>query len=109
MAGEQTRSFEQLSEHEQKAAMDVAVAVTVLGTRIPTLSKSFTNAVLTEFTNCYKVVPNVAKYALRELGVSLFKENWEFTVHKTGVMLTTEFKPVEGGSGPGNGQIHIER
>jgi hypothetical protein len=106
MASEQTRPFERLNVEEQKAAVDIAVALTVLGTRIPTLTKGFSDAVATEFVNCYKVVPNVAKYALRELGVSLFKENWEFTVHKTGMMITTEFKPVEG-SGPGNGQIHI--
>jgi hypothetical protein len=108
MASEQTRPFERLSVEEQKAAVDVAVALTVLGTRIPTLSKGFSDAVATEFVNSYKVVPNVAKYALRELGVSLFKENWEFTVHKTGMMITTEFKPIEGGAA-GNGQIIIQR
>jgi hypothetical protein len=89
------RPFEQLGEQEQKAATDVAVALTVLGTRIPTLSKVFTDAIVTEFTNCYKLTPNVGKYALRELGQNLFSQNWAFSVHKAGVMLTTEFKPVE--------------
>jgi hypothetical protein len=108
MASEQTRPFERLSTEEQKAAVDIAVALTVLGTRIPSLNKAFTDILAAEFTSCYAVDPNVAKYALRELGASLFKENWEFTVHKTGMMITTEFKPIEG-SGPGNGQIIIQR
>lgn len=107
MAREQTRPFEQLGEEQQKAAVDIAVALTVLGTRIPTLSKAFSDSVITEFVNSYGLVPNVAKYALRELGAGLFKQNWEFTVHKTGEMLTTEFSPIDGAAG--NGPIYIER
>jgi hypothetical protein len=107
MASEQTRPFGQLSEEHQKAAVDIAVALTVLGTRLPTLTKVFTDAIATEFTSHYRLVPNVAKYALRELGTGLYRQNWEFAVHKHGEMLVTEFRPIEGSEG--NGEIHITR
>lgn len=106
MATESERPFEQLALEHQKAAVDIAVALTVLGTRIPSLSKAFSDSVATEFIGCYKLVPNVAKYAIRELGVGLYRQNWEFKVHKSGNMLTTEFRPIEGTEG--DGQIIIQ-
>jgi len=106
MASESGRPFERLSEQDQKAAVDVAVALTVLGTRVPTLRQEFTDDIVTEFAGCFRLSENVVKYAMRELGRNLFAQNWEFKVHKMGQLLTTEFRPIE--ASEGNGHIIIE-
>ena len=106
MAREQARPFDQLGENDQKAAVDVAVALTVLGTRVPSQNKAFSDHVAQEFTRSYNLVPNVVKYAMRELGVGLFQQNWEFKVYKRGGLMTTEFRPIE--ANEGDGQIIIK-
>lgn len=101
------RPFEQLSIEDQKAAIDVAVALTILGTRIPTLQKTLTDFIVTEFTSCYGLPRNIVKYAFRELGTNLFRQDWGLTVTKSGNKLTTRFTPLET-SGGGNGEIIIQ-
>lgn len=102
------RPFEQLSDDDQKAAIDVAVALTILGTRIPTLQKPLTDFIVTEFTSCYGLPRNIVKYAFRELGANLFRQDWNLTATKAGPKLTTQFTPLET-SGGGNGEMIIEQ
>lgn len=102
-----TRPFSQLSEQDQKAAIDVAVALTVIGTRIPSVQKALTDYVVTEFTSCHSLSANIVKYAFRELGANLFNQDWYFGVTKAGERLITQFQPLET-SGGANGQIIIQ-
>lgn len=86
-------AFDQLSEEDQKAAIDVAVAAIVIGLRIPSTGKPLYDWMATEFTSCRGLPANVVKYALRSLGGSLLKQNWELTITKNGEGITTVFTP----------------
>lgn len=101
------RPFSQLSDEEQKAAIDVAVALSVIAVRIPSVQKALTDYIVTEFTSCHNLSPNIAKYAFRELGANLFNQDWHFGVTKAGERVTTQFQPLET-SGGTNGQIIIQ-
>lgn len=92
--------FEQLSEADQKAAIDIGVCVAVLGTRVPSCGKPLFDYVATEFVSSYNLPPNIAKYALRQIGRSLYTSNWTFTVEKRGNELVTRFER------PGNEDGH---
>jgi hypothetical protein len=86
------KPFDQLNEADQKAAIDIGICVAVLGARIPSCGKPLFDYVATEFVSCYSLPPNIAKYALREVGQSLFSSEWTFTIEKTGQGLVTTFK-----------------
>ena len=86
--------FEQLSEADQKAAVDIGVAVSVLGTRL-NCGKELYDFVATEFVRRYSIPANIAKYALREVGKSLFTNDWTFTAEKKAGGLTTSFQRSE--------------
>jgi hypothetical protein len=95
--------FEQLGAEDQKAAIDVGVCVTVLGTRVPSCGKPLFDFVATEFVSSYKLPPNMGKYALRQMGRSLFDSDWTFTVEKKGDALVTRFERT--GSNDGNAPL----
>ena len=90
-------AFEQLSEEDQKAAIDVAVATILIGLRIPSTGKPLYDWIATEFTSSRSLPANVVKYALRSLGRSLAAQNWEMVIKKDGEGLTTVFTPEQKG------------
>jgi hypothetical protein len=96
------KPFEQLSEDDQKAAIDVCVSAVLLGLRIPTTGKPLYDWIATEFANCRTLPPNVVKYALRSLGKELYVQDWTMTIEKRGNGVATEFSTRVSG-GP-NGQ-----
>ena len=92
-------AFEELSRKDQEAAIDAAIAVILLGVRIPTVGKELHDYIATEFTSCHGLPRNVVKYAFRSLGQSLFKDNWTLIIQKSGKGLTTKFaaEPIKNG------------
>jgi hypothetical protein len=88
------KPFDQLSAADQKAAIDVGICVSVLGTRIPSCGKPLFDYIASEFVASHTLPANIVKYALRQIGQSLFDSNWEFTVKKLGSELITEFKRI---------------
>lgn len=98
------KPFEQLSEADQKAAIDVSICVTVLGTRLPSCGQQFVDYVVSEFVKSYTLPPNIAKYALREIAESLFVNEWVFTAEKKGPKLVTAFKQI-GGNNDGDSPL----
>ena len=93
------KPFDELSEADQKAAIDIGICVSVLGARIPSCGRPLFDYIATEFVSCYSLPPNIAKYALRQIGQSLFNTEWTFTVEKTSDGLVTTFTPVEQNNG----------
>lgn len=86
-------AFNQLSEEDQKAAIDVAVAAIIIGLRIPSTGKPLYDWMATEFASSRGLPPNVVKYALRSVGEGLLKQNWSLTIEKDGEGLMTKFTP----------------
>ena len=87
-------AFTQLNDADQKAAIDSAVATILLGLRIASINQKFYDFIATEFASSRSLPQNTTKYALRELGAVLLKEDWTLMVYKTGEQVTTEFTPV---------------
>jgi hypothetical protein len=90
---EKSDPFNELSDQDQKAAIDVAVAAVLIGLRIPTAGKPLYDYVATEFSSSRTLPPNIVRYALRSLGRTLFKQDWTMTITKTSEEVTTHFKP----------------
>jgi hypothetical protein len=87
--------FEQLSPEDQKTAIDLTVAVSLLVTRLPALSELVFNAIIEEFSVQYELPKNTARYALRSLGRTLFATSWTCTITKDFEdNITTHFKQV---------------
>jgi hypothetical protein len=80
MPNNNAKPFDQLSETDQRVAIDIACAMSVLVTRLPQLKVG--DAVMTEFAHQFELPSNLAKYALRQVGQTLFKTTWEFGVSK---------------------------
>ena len=88
-----TRAFDQLSEADQKAAIDIMVALAVLSTRIPSVQKPLTDYIMTEFASCHNLSKNIVKYALMDVGAALFIQDWNFTATKASNQFITQFQP----------------
>ena len=74
--------FGQLSESDQKVAIDLTVACSLLVSRLPHMSGNIFDAVMSEFSHQYEVPNNVAKYSLRALGKELFHSSWQYKITK---------------------------
>lgn len=103
-----SKPFDQLSEDDQKAATDVAVATVVIGLRIPTAGKQLYDFIATEFASCRTIPRNIAKYSLRGLGESLFEQNWTMTITKKQGKVTTFFTPEPDGQESNDSTIIIQ-
>lgn len=84
-------AFNELSPKDQQAAIDLAVSTIVIGLRIPSTGKPLYDWMATEFASTHGLPPNKVKYALRGLGQTLLKENWELIITKDGQGVTTSF------------------
>jgi hypothetical protein len=94
--------FEQLSPEDQKTAIDVTVAVSLLVTRLPALSDLVLDAIIEEFSAQYNLPKNTARYALRSLGQTLFATPWTCTITKDFEdNIATRFKQESGPVGDG--------
>jgi hypothetical protein len=98
------KPFQQLSETDQKAAIDIGICVSVLGARLPSCGKPLFDYVASEYVKDYGIPANIAKYALRQVGEALFTSEWTFTIQKTGQGLVTSFKRV-GDNGDGDSPL----
>jgi hypothetical protein len=90
---EKTDPFNELSNADQKVAIDAAIALILLGTRMPAVGQPLYDYVTTEFVSCYHVPANLAKYAMRSLAKALMAQDWTLTISKTGSQITTKFTP----------------
>jgi hypothetical protein len=94
--------FEQLSPEDQKTAIDLTVAVSLLVTRLPALSELVFNTIIEEFSVQYDLPKNTARYALRSLGRTLFATSWTCTITKDFEdNIATHFKQESGPVGDG--------
>src|SRR4029077_1830466 len=100
---EKSDAFDALNELDQKAAIDVAVGLVVIGLRITTIDKALYDFIATEFSSSRGLPSNPVKYALRSLGRRLYEQDWTMTIEKTGKGVTTHFAPVEPG---GNSEVN---
>jgi hypothetical protein len=89
-------AFDQLSNEDQKAAIDTAVAAILIGLRIPSTGKPLYDFVASEFASSRGLPANVVKYALRSLGRSLTAQNWTLSIVKDGEGVITKFVPEKG-------------
>lgn len=91
-----TDPFDLLSEDEQKAAIEVAVAVTLLELRMPSAAQLLYDLVADEFATTYILSHNVTKYALQSLGRRLMAQNWTLVIEKNQDKVSTIFTPGSG-------------
>lgn len=89
--------FNELNETDKQRAIDCAVAVVILSTRIPTVGKSLHEWLIAEFANSYKLPAQVVRYALRHIGEALYDSDWAYSVTKQDQKLITVFEPAEEG------------
>jgi hypothetical protein len=105
VAGSDTKPFDRLDEQQQRCCIDIAVAVAVIGSRVPAFGKDAFNEIVSAFATSSGVDPNICRYALRDVTDELFYTSWEFHVTKSGHSVATQFikrkEPV-----PGNGEAH---
>lgn len=86
--------FEELSEQDQKIAIELAAIGSLLVTRLPMLSNEVFDVLTTEFAATYNIPANLAKYAMRSISKELFKTSWDFTIKKNlESEIHTEFVP----------------
>jgi hypothetical protein len=101
---ERSRAFEQLNSQDQKALIDIAAGLCMIGTRLPALDKDWSDQCVAAYVFMSGVSPNVAKYAMADVARSLFAEDWEFRVTKKGMQLVTEFCPIRTAGGANGGE-----
>jgi hypothetical protein len=97
-------SFEELNQADRQRAIDCAIAVAILSTRIPAAGKPLYDWLAAEFATTYNLPKNAVRSVLRDIGQQLYKTDWGFSVTKKEEKLITLFVPVEssGGDGAGN-------
>jgi hypothetical protein len=76
------KPFEDLSPTDQVVAIEIAVVASLLITRLPAASDLIFDAISKEFAAFYDIRSNIAKYALRSLGQTLFNTQWTFSIIK---------------------------
>jgi hypothetical protein len=86
-------AFNQLPEVDQKAAVDISVALLVIGLRITTIDQTMYDFVATEFCRSRTLSPNVVKYALRALAKRIYMQDWTLMIQKIGDEVTSTFTP----------------
>jgi hypothetical protein len=74
--------FAELSVTDQKTAIDIGVAASLIVTRLPGISELVFDAISREFAAQYDIRPNIAKHSLRSVGKTLFQTQWSFEVTK---------------------------
>lgn len=87
--------FYELDEIEQRACLDLAVAVAIIETRA-TLSPDLIKELVEQFASKRALPLNSVRYSLKHVGTSLFRQDWEFSCSKHGAAITTEFRPLSG-------------
>lgn len=88
-------SFEELNEADRESAIDCAIAAVILASRIPSVGKPLYDWLTTEFASTYNLPKNVVRSILREVGQTLYKTDWGFSVTKKDEKLITLFVPVQ--------------
>ena len=97
---ENLKPFEQLSVDQQKVAIDLVVACSLIVTRLPSINVEAFKAIERDFAAKYDVPANVARYALRSLGQTLFQSAWNCMITKdTESNIATHFQ--QGSESPG--------
>lgn len=101
------KPFDRLSPDQQKVAIDLAVACSLIVTRLPSISQAVFQLVEADFAAQYDVSTGIGKYALRECGRTLFETAWSCTVTKdSNNLVATHFKQelesLPGGNGEGS-------
>jgi hypothetical protein len=91
-------SFEELNQADQECAIDCAVAATVLAARIPSVGKPLYDWLASEFATTYNLPNNIVRSVLHDIGQTLYKTDWGFSVTKKEEKLITLFVPVEASS-----------
>lgn len=87
------KPFEELSATDQKTAIDIAVAASLIVTRLPAISELVFDAISREFAAFYDIRSNIAKYALRSIGKTLFQTQWTCTITKDAAgKIVTQFQ-----------------
>ena len=76
------KPFDRLSVDQQKVAIDLAVAASLIVTRLPSIGQEVFRLIERDYAAQYDVPANVAKYALRACGQTLFQTPWACTVTK---------------------------
>lgn len=104
MNRENLKPFEQLSVDQQKVAIDLVAACSVIVTRLPSISQEVFKAIETEFAAQYDAPANIARYAMRSLGQTLFQTEWTWTATKgddnvLATYFTQEPESLPGGNG----------
>lgn len=94
MSDNNSDPFNQLSSEDQKRAIDVGIAAILIGLRIPSTGKPLYDYVASEFSSCYSIPANLARYALRSLGRNLTAQDWTLIIQKEGETLVTKFHPL---------------
>jgi hypothetical protein len=74
--------FAELSVTDQKTAIDIGVAASLIVTRLPGISELVFDAISREFAAQYDIRPNIAKHSLRSVGKTLFQSQWTCTITK---------------------------
>lgn len=87
--------FSQLSSADQKDAIDIGVALTLLGSRLPSTGKPLFDYVATEFVSCYRLPHNLGRHVLRDVGHALIGGDWTLTIVKKGDEIVTSFSKEE--------------
>lgn len=104
MSRESLKPFEELSVDQQKVAIDLVVACSLIVTRLPTISQEVFKAIEAEFAAQYDAPANIARYAMRSLGNTMFETEWTCTVTKgDDNVLATHFKQEPESLPGGNG------
>jgi hypothetical protein len=84
-----------MSEQDKKAAIDVSVATVLIGMRIPSTDKPMYDYVVSEFARSRTIASNIVRYSFRDLGKSLYTQDWTLEIIKKGGKFMTKFTPAE--------------
>lgn len=90
---DRSNPFNQLSDEDQAAAIDVAISAVLIGLRMPSAGKPLYDYIATEFAASRGLPANIVRYALRNLGRDLYDQDWTMTITKTGPAMKTHFTP----------------
>jgi hypothetical protein len=96
--------LDELGSNDQKLAIDVAVAASLLVARLPNMSEVFFDALVSEYSHQQNLPKATSRANMRAIGMKLFKTDWELVITKEGAEIRSVFtpKPVSaGGNGAG--------
>jgi hypothetical protein len=96
--------FTSLSEQDKKVAVDLSVALTVVTCHcFDALTKDLEERIIDSIAARGSLSRNTVKYAMRQLGQTLLRQNWIFSVDKEEANIRTQFRLTDFG-GPNGGK-----